>query len=133
MNPQITNETLVFDDCSGTFDVIAVGDGRFKILDPSIGLLMEDFACGDIVEATRDGDNKLVVNSRVKKGRYKTFDFLMERGWNENQKIASVVEKIKKHGGYTAGLFGGMFLIALPETCEYDPTADIIEATKSLK
>ena len=133
MPPATEYTTLAFDGCSGGFNVLALGDDRYQILDPGICLLMEDYSCGDVIKAVRNEDDQLVVVERIERGGFKTLDFLLPQGWQENQQMVELFDKIKQHDGYAVGLFGGLLLIALPQDADYDPSDDIKNAMRSME
>ena len=133
MPPTTEFRTLAFEDCSGDFDVLPLGSDRYQILDPSICLLREDYSCGDIVSTSCNDENQLVVLERVERGRFKTLDFAMPKGWQENSQTEKLFDKIKFHNGYAVGVFGGILLIALPQDTRYDPSVDIENVLKNMK
>ena len=133
MPPTTEYRTLAFEDCSGSFDVLSLGDDRYQILDPSICLLMEDYSCGDVVTTKCNAQNHLVVLERIERGRFRTLDFVLPQGWRENAQADKLFDRIKHNDGYAVGIFGGMLLISLPLESQYNPSDDIANVLRNLK
>lgn len=124
--PQVEN--LVFDGCSATVYVEPLNSSQFRILGPEIAVVTNDYACGDIVEATRNDANDLVVLRCVKRGNYRSYEYCLPSGWLERDAIKRTLGSVERFGGRWEGVFGGVLLIALPPECDYDPSQDIMNA-----
>jgi len=128
MPTEPTTENLVFDGCSGTIDVEWLDGNRYRILGPEVAIFTEDYSCGDIVEADRNGDNALVVKRCLERGNYRTLEYVLAPGWHEKQTIKQVLDEVQRLGGRWVGIFGGVLVVALPPDADYDPTQDINDA-----
>lgn len=123
-----TIEDLVFDDGAGTVLVQKIQENQYKILGPEIAIMTEQYECGDIVEVTQNENNQLVIVRCLEYGNYKTDCLVLPSGWNENEEIIEILDKICLLEGRWEGVFGGLLIFVLPRGCQYDPSEDIYKA-----
>ena len=126
-----TQEILVFRDrSSATIVVSDLGSNRFRIDDPLIAVTCSALRYHDVIKTKQDADGRLVIQRRVEKGGFHTYDYILSEGWRDRQAVQRVLVKVRQLGGKWEGVFGGVLIVCLPPTTDYDPSEDIAEAMK---
>jgi len=112
---------------TATLELSPMGSQLYRIR--SVPIMIEAASFGDIIEAVPGSDGSLRFVRVAERGGWRTYDFLLSTELMESKRITAVQEHVLSLGGHWEQVFGGVLLLCLPPTTDYDPTEDIQRET----
>lgn len=109
-----------------TLTLAEVGPRKFRIR--SVPFLVQAADFGDVIEVDAGAHGGLRFVRVAEKGGWRTYDFMLPKESIESDRIADIQERILSLGGHWERVFGGILLLCLPPTTNYDPTEDVQRA-----
>jgi hypothetical protein len=104
-------------------ELTQVGPRLFRI--DSVPVMIEAASFGDIIEAEVHADGGLRFVRVAEAGGWRTYEFLLSPDMVESARVAAIQERVLSLGGHWERVFGGLLLLCLPPTTDYDPTKEI--------
>lgn len=106
-----------------TLELAQVGPQLFRI--SSVPIMVEAVSFGDVIEAETSADGGLRFVRVAEAGGWRTYDFMLTAELIGSERITTIQERVLSLGGHWERVFGGILLLCLPPTTDYDPTEDI--------
>ncbi len=120
------NETSVeFPDeqTTVTLELAQVGPRLFRI--GSVPIMVEAASFGDVIEVEAGADGRFRFVRVAEAGGWRTYDFMLPAELIGSERITTIQDRVLSLGGHWERVFGGILLLCLPPTTDYDPTEDI--------
>lgn len=107
-----------------TLELAQVGSRLFRI--GSVPIMVEAASFGDVIEVEPSADGGLRFVRVAEAGGWRTYDFMLPAELIESERITTIQDRVLSLGGHWERVFGGILLLCLPPTTDYDPTKDIL-------
>jgi hypothetical protein len=106
-----------------SLELTQVGPRLFRI--GSVPIMVEAASFGDVIEAESGADGSLRFVRVGESGGWRTYDFMLSAELIGSERITSIQDRVLSLGGHWERVFGGILLLCLPPTTDYDPIEDI--------
>ena len=112
---------------------------RVTVLDPGMYRLEETPAFselvsfGDVIEAEKDKDGRLLFRNIILKAELKNYRWLLSRKVVESPEFKVFCENVLLLGGMWESLMGGYVIVHIPRNHEFDPEIEVERIVQVVK
>jgi hypothetical protein len=120
-------------DAGTSFESIQVtplGSDNYRL--EATPIFFEDVSFGDTIEATKDGEGRLLFHKLITRGKFQSYRWILTKQVIELPEFVAFCNNVMRLGGMWEQLLGGLVFIHLPQDCDLNAESLIEDMIKTL-